>query len=121
MTKKQDAITSRVVRRQGVKRNHRAEDPAGIAEVERVLGDTAPPVGSETGRQPQHPEDRARDEQLRQELTGNAGDSALQRHRANLTGTENEEDGIPDDEEGLDDAAEQELADQRVREHLLDD
>lgn len=114
-TKKQDAPTSRIVRRKREKRVRPASPREATAHAEDVLGDAAPPVGSETGRQSQHPEDRARDERLRQELTDNAGDSVMQRHRANLTGIENEEDGVPEDAEDLDDAAEQELANQRQR------
>lgn len=102
---KKDLPTPHVAPRQRSKRS-RADRHGDKAIPE-------PQTGSETGRAPQHPEDRARDDRLEAELRENAGESPLDRHRANLTGIENEEDGIPDDAEDFD--AEQELADQRLR------
>jgi len=121
MTKNSDATTSRVIRRKREKRDRPASARAPTTAVEHVLGDGLAPLGSETQRQPQHPEDRVRDERLEHELRENAGDNVMHLHRANLTGIENEEDGVPADAEDLDDAAEQELADQRVRDQDLDD
>jgi hypothetical protein len=63
---------------------------------------------ADAGR-PSHPEDAAGDSRLAHTLEVNAGRSAIARHRDRVTGIENEEDGVPDDEDALEDAAQAEM------------
>lgn len=91
---KKDLTIPHIARRSRSKRT-RVVRAAGKAIPE-------PQTGSETGRAAQHPEDSVRDEYLEADLRTNAGDSPLDRHRANLTGVENEEDGVPENAEDVD-------------------
>lgn len=108
---KKDLTTPHVAPRQRSKR-------VRARQVEKAIPD--PQTGSETGRGVQHPEDRVRDEQLEADLRENAGESPLDRHRGNLTAVENEEDDVPENAEDLNEAAEQELADQELRDATRD-
>jgi hypothetical protein len=56
-----------------------------------------------------HPEDAASDDRLARSLAANAGRTALSRHRERVTAIENEEDGVPEDEDGMEDAAQAEI------------
>ena len=67
-----------------------------------------------------HPEDRERDQRLARDLTANAGDSVLFRHREHLTGTENEEDDVPEDEDALEEAAQKEMDAEENKEQRSD-
>lgn len=56
-----------------------------------------------------HPEDRDRDERLVKDQSANAANSTLFGHREHLTAIENEEDGVPDDEDPLEEAGQNAL------------
>jgi hypothetical protein len=56
-----------------------------------------------------HPEDAAGDDRFAHALAANAGRSPLARHRERVTGIENEEDGVPEDEDVMEDAAQAEI------------
>ncbi len=58
-----------------------------------------------------HPEDAASDDRYVRSLVDNAGNSALARHRERVTGTESEEDGVPEDEDAMEDAGQAEIDD----------
>ena len=74
------------------------------------------PGGEDAARPPltdaeraSHGGDATSDDRLAHALEVNAGRSPLARHRERLTGTENEEDGVPEDEDAMEDAAQAEL------------
>jgi len=87
----------------------------GKRKIRKVSGTIVPPRADKVEHN-SHPEDRERDQRLVRDLTANAGDNVSYRHREGLTGTENEEDGVPEDEDALDEAAKEEMDDEAAQE-----
>lgn len=88
----------------------RKGSPASRRPAGRSEAPTVPAEAQRAGDRASHRDDAARDDRLARSLVANAGISAIARHRARVTGIENEEDGVPDDEDTLEDAAEAEIA-----------